>query len=159
MIATLALLLASTIPLRNPCWPVGYMGEREAISDKPKIQIRPTTEATVEEDVKTSVTAEAIAQAEEEADDRHYTDKLWIAARKALLIGATLRATGDDGGYSRQALSINGRIYADGDLVSFNHAGKRFTWKVKTLTEGGTLKLTRVKFRELEEESEDKGTK
>lgn len=146
------LLVAATIPLRNPFWPVGYVGDREPITDKPKIEIKTTSETSTEEDTKTSVTAEAIAAANEAADDGQYTSRLWIAARKELKIGGTMRTKDDNG--SRQSVTINGRIYGDGDLISFNHEGRRFTWRVKNLTEGGTLKLVRVRVREIEDADE-----
>lgn len=146
------LLIAATIPLRNPFWPVGYVGEREPITDKPKIEIKATPETSTEEDTKTSVTAEAIAAANEAADDGQYTSRLWIAARKELKIGGTMRTKDDHG--SHQSVTINGRIYGDGDLISFNHEGRRFTWRVKNLTEGGTLKLVRIRVREIEDTDE-----
>lgn len=155
MSAAIAILLAATIPLRNPFWPIGFRGERESISEKPRIQVRPATETASEEDTRTSVTAESIAAAREAADSTHSETRLWIAARKSLKIGGTMRTKDDNG--SHQSVMINGRIYADGDLISMNHGGRRFTWKVKGLTEGGTLKLVRVKTRELEEEKEEKG--
>lgn len=151
----LATAILATIPLRNPFWPVGYAGEREAIFDEPHVKVATPTEETAEEDVKTSVTAETIAAAAAEADSGQSLDRLWIKARKALKFGSTLKL-GDDNG--RQAVTINGKIYADGDLVSFNHNGYRFTWKVKQLTDNNTLKLLRVKARELESEPEEKGT-
>lgn len=154
MSVLLPLLLATTIPLRNPFWPVGYTGEREAISDKPKIEIKTTAETVSEEDTKTSVTAEAIAAYNETSNDQQYEAKLWIAARKALKIGGTMRTTDEKG--SHQSVTINGRIYGDGDLISSNHEGRRFTWRVKNLTESGTLKLVRVRVRELDDEAEDK---
>ena len=152
MSALLPLVVAATIPLRNPFWPVGYVGEREPITDKPKIEIKATSEAATEEDTKTSVTAEAIAAANEAADDQQYTSRLWIAARKELKIGGTMRTKDENG--SHQSVTINGRIYGDGDLISFNHEGRRFTWRVKNLTEGGTLKLVRVRVREIEDADE-----
>ena len=60
----LPLFIAATIPLRNPFWPIGYIGEREAISDKPKIEVKTTAESANEEDTKTAVNAESIAAAE-----------------------------------------------------------------------------------------------
>ena len=36
--SALPLLLAATIPLRNPFWPVGYHGSHEAISDAPRVK-------------------------------------------------------------------------------------------------------------------------
>ena len=153
----LATALLATIPLRNPFWPVGYTGEREAIVDEPHVKVAATTEETAEEDTKTSVTAEAIAAAEADAaDNGQGLDRLWIKARKALKIGSTLKAGGAD---SRQAVTINGKIYADGDLISFNHNGYRFTWRVRELTGNNTLKLLRVKARELETETEEKGSR
>ena len=151
MSALLATALLATIPLRHPCWPVGYTGEREPIVDEPRVKVAAAaSEETAEEDTKTSVTAEAIAEAEaQEQENGQGLDRLWIKARKQLKIGSTLRLGGDKG---RQAITINGKIYADGDLVSFNHNGYRFTWRVKQLTDNNTLKLLRVKARELEEE-------
>lgn len=155
MNAVLSMLLLASIPLRNPFWPVGYTGEREPIVDEPRVRIAAAAEETAEEDTKTSVTAEAIAAAEAEAaDDSQGMDRLWIRARKALKIGGTLKLGGDQG---RQAVAINGKIYSDGDLVSFNHDGYRFTWRIKKLTDNNTLKLMRVKARELEPEPEEKG--
>lgn len=157
MSVLLPLLAAATIPLRNPFWPVGYEGEREPITDTPRIEIKAAAEAVSEEDTKTSVTAESIAAFNESADDRKYISRLWIAARKTLRIGGTMRTVDEKG--SHQSVTINGRIYADGDLISCNHDGRRFTWRVKNLSEGGTLKLVRVRFRDLEEESEKESEK
>ena len=150
----LPLFIAATIPLRNPFWPIGYIGEREAISDKPKIEFKTTAESANEEDTKTAVNAESIAAAEE-ADDNQYGNRLWIQARKALKIGGTMRTKDKEG--SHQSVMINGKIYADGDLISMNLDGKRYTWKVKNLTEGGTLKLQRIKCRDLEEADDNEG--
>ena len=151
-----SLVLLATIPLRNPFWPVGYSGEREAIVDEPRVKVAAPSEEAREEDTKTSVTAEAIAAAEaEEAEGGQGLDRLWIKARKALRIGSTLKFGGDRG---RQAVTINDKIYADGDLISFNHGGYRFTWRVRKLTDNNTLKLQRIKARELETDAEEKGT-
>ena len=165
----LAAAMAATIPLRNPFWPIGYDGEREPISAEPRFEVSifyqnngftarsaPTEEETLK-DAETSVNPEAIAAAEaaEAASHDKGEGRLWIAARKSLRIGGTLRVgSGTD---SRQAVNINGNIYADGDLVSANVDGLRFTWRVKGLTETGTLRLQRIRMRELEEPSEDKG--
>ena len=150
----LPLFIAATIPLRDPSWPIGYIGEQEAISDKPKIEVKTTAESANEEDTKTAVNAESIAAAEE-ADDNQYGNRLWIQARKALKIGGTMRTKDKEG--SHQSVMINGKIYADGDLISMNLDGKRYTWKVKNLTEGGTLKLQRIKCRDLEEADDNEG--
>lgn len=154
----LATALLATIPLRNPFWPVGYMGEREPIVDEPRVKVAvAAAEETAEEDTKTSVTAEAIAEAAaQEQEDGQGLDRLWIKARKQLKIGSTLKLGGDG---RHQAVTINGKIYAGGDLVSFNHNGYRFTWRVRELTDNNTLKLVRVKARELETETEEKGSR
>lgn len=153
----IAAALAATIPLRNPFWPVGYNGEREPISADPRFEVSAPTEEETRKDAETSVNPEAIAAAEaaEAASNDKGEGRLWIAARKSLKIGGTLRV--GSGADSRQAVTINGNIYADGDLVSANVDGLRFTWRVKGLTETGTLRLQRIRMRELEEPSEDKG--
>ena len=94
----LPLFIAATIPLRNPFWPIGYIGEREAISDKPKIEVKTTAESANEEDTKTAVNAESIAAAEE-ADVNQYGNRLWIQARKALKIGGTMRTKDKEGSH------------------------------------------------------------
>jgi len=152
MNALLSILLIATIPLRNPFWPLGHTGEREPIVDEPHVKVT-AAEQSAEEDVRTSVTAEAIAEAKAaEAEGEQTQDRLWIRARKALKIGGTMRASDN-----RQSVCINGRIYGDGDFVSFNHLGYRFTWRVQRLTDSNTLKLLRVRMRELDE-TEEKGT-
>ncbi len=145
------ILFAATIPLRNPFWPVGHVGAREIITDEPRVQLK--AQAETADDRQTSVTAETVAAAKEEADVAHADDRLWIAARALLRIGGTMR--GENG---RQAVTINGRIYSDGDLVSVNAQGRRFTWRVKGLNDKDTLKLQRVRYRELNDQTAEKGT-
>ena len=48
---------------------------------------------------------------------------------------------------------LNGLAYGDGDLISTNHGGRRFTWRVKGLTEGATIKLTRVRAKQQDDET------
>lgn len=157
-VLALPLLLAATIPLRNPFWPIGYHGERESITAEPRVEIKTVSDDEARKDVETSVNPETIAaaraQAELEAAQGDGTDRLWIAARKALRIGSIVKI-GD-----RQAVTINGNVYADGDCVGFDHDGNRFFWRVKGLTDNGTLKLVRLRFKELETEldDDDKGT-
>ena len=81
----LPLFIAATIPLRNPFWPIGYIGEREAISDKPKIEVKTTAESANEEDTKTAGNAESIAAAEE-ADDNQYGNRLMKCAYKVFAL-------------------------------------------------------------------------
>lgn len=153
MTTAFALLLAATLPLRNPFWPIGYEGEREIITDEPRVQVKaPADPAAADADTQTSGKAAALAAADE-SDGDTYTRRVWIAARKTLRIGGTLSLDGDT---KRQAITINGRIYCDGDYISVNHDSRRFTWRVKGLTDSGTLKLQRIRYRVLEQ-TEDKG--
>ena len=149
--AMIPAVLAATIPLRNPFWPVGYSGEREPISEEPRFEVSAPTEEETRRDAETSVNPEAIAAAEAaaEASRDKGEGRLWIAARKSLKIGGTLRV--GSGADSRQAVTINGNIYADGDLVSANVDGLRFTWRVKGLTEKDTVKLVRVRAKTIED--------
>ncbi len=142
------ILLAATIPLRNPFWPIGHVGTREPIVDAPRVKVASEAPAT-DEDTKTSITAESIAEAAREADDAQAVERRWVKARKSLRIGSILKMSGTR---SRQAITINGGIYADGDLVSANHEGYRFTWRVKEVTDSKTLRLIRVRIRECDEE-------
>ena len=157
------LLAAATIPIRNPFWPVGYRGKPEPISDEPRVRVTAEASAASEDDAKTSVNAETIAAAaaEQDLDEEQVMNRRWIAARKSLRIGGTMKSSGDA---QRQSIAINGRIYGDGDLISVNHDGWRFTWRVKKLTENKTLQLVRVRARDLEleetqETKETQGTK
>ena len=147
-------LFAATIPLRNPFWPVGYNGHREIITDQPRVEIKVTTDDEEKKDSETSVNAETIAaaraEAEAEAARGDDLERLWVAARKTLKFGGTMKLAGER---PRQAIAINGKIYSDGDLVSINHDNRRFTWRIKALTEGGTIKLERIRQRELDDDS------
>jgi hypothetical protein len=156
MIGAILLLAAATIPLRNPFWPVGYRGTPEPIDDEPRVRVAADANAAAaEDDAKTSASVEAIAAAARDADDAQAMERRWIRARKSLRVGGLVMKTAGD--ENRQSIAINGLIYGDGDLVSVNHDGWRFTWRVKKLTENKTLQLVRVRARELEEETQ--GTK
>ena len=152
MSCVLSILLVATIPLRNPFWPVGYHGEMEPIVDS--VTVQSATEGTAEEEKQTSAAeaAAAIAAAAAAARDEDESvemERRWVRARKSLRIGGTMKVGGTAG--ARQAVSINGNIYADNDLISVNHDGYRFTWRVQTLTNNKTLRLIRVRVRELEQ--------
>ena len=156
MTGAILLLAAATIPLRNPFWPVGYRGTPEPIDDEPRVRVAAdASAAAAEDDAKTSASVEAIAAAARDADDAQAMERRWIRARKSLRVGGLVMKTAGD--ENRQSIAINGLIYGDGDLVSVNHDGWRFTWRVKKLTENKTLQLVRVRARELEEEAQ--GTK
>ncbi len=155
MNSVFSILLVASIPLRNPFWPVGYHGEMEPIVDT--VAVQQTAETAVEEEKQTSaaeaaaaLAAAAAAAAAQEEDESVELLRRWVRARKALKVGGAMKFGSEDG-TRRQAVSINGNIYGDGDLVSINHDGYRFTWRVQGLTNNKTLRLIRVRARELEQ--------
>lgn len=93
---------------------------------------------------------EAARAAAEAAKPKVIPAEQWIAARRTLKIGnpAVFRLAN---GATRASISINGHIYVDGDLISVNHEGCRFTWRVGGITDAvSTLKLIRVRARFLD---------
>ena len=155
MTSFMSILLLATIPLRNPFWPVGYHGELEPIVDS--VEVKQAADGAAEEEKQKSaaeaaaeMVAAAQAAAAQEEDESVELSRRWVRARKSLRLGSTMKF-GDGKGGLRQAVSINGNIYGDGDLVSVNHDGYRFTWRVQTLTNNKTLRLIRVRARELEQ--------
>lgn len=144
---TLVLTLAA-IAVRNPFWTIGYEGVREEISAEPKVEV--TTTVTDGEDTATAATAAALARKSQVVSTHH-----WAEARKTLHITGTTTVTANNG-TKRHGVIINGYTYGDGDLISTNHEGRRFTWRIQGLTEGATLKLIRVRAKDIEED-ESKG--
>ena len=142
-----AFLILSAIAVRNPFWPIGFEGTREEISAKPKIEIQTVTGADGEETA-TAATAAALAATSQQISARH-----WQEARKTLRISGTTVVTDQITLRQKQSVSINGYTYGDGDLISINHDGHRFTWRIRGLTEGQTLKLERVRVKEIEEDT------
>ncbi len=140
---TSLLIFAAAIAVRNPFWPIGYEGTREVISAEPIVDIKTTTAAN-DDDTATAAMAARTSQS--------ITPRQWIAARKSLRIGGTVVVTDINSGGKRQCVMINGLAYGNGDLLSTNHNGRRFTWQVQGLTEGETIKLKRIRARFLEEE-------
>ena len=135
------LFIIAAIAVRNPFWPIGFEGEREIISAEPKVDVSVAT-ATTDED---TATAGAVARSSQTISDRH-----WSEARKTLKTSGITVVTGQDG-TRRQCIMLNGLAYSDGDLVSVNHNGRRFTWRVKGLTEKDTVKLVRIRAKTIEE--------
>jgi hypothetical protein len=135
------LLILAAIAVRNPFWPIGFEGEREIISAEPKVDVSVATAPTDED----TATAGAVARSSQTISDRH-----WSEARKTLKTGGITVVTGQDG-TRRQCIMLNGLAYGDGDLVSVNHNGRRFTWRVKGLTEKDTVKLVRIRAKTIED--------
>lgn len=137
-----AILVLAAMAVRNPFWPIGYEGVREVISAEPVVEVK-NAATTTEEDTATAVMA---AQSSQTISPRQ-----WVEARKSLKIGGLVIVTDNDGA-KRQCAMINGRAYGDGDLISANHNGRRFTWRVQGLTKGATIKLKRIRAKRIDDE-------
>lgn len=148
MTATITLLLAA-VAVRNPFWPIGYEGVKEEISATPKVEMASADGSDTDDTATAGAVAQAAAQAELAA--QVVSSKSWAEARKTLRITGTTTVT-DIKGRKRQSIIINGLTYGNGDLISVNHEGHRFTWRVQGLTEGSTLKLIRVRAREVDDD-------
>ncbi len=148
MTATITLLLAA-VAVRNPFWPIGYEGVKEEISAEPKVEVRSSDASETDDTATAGAVAQAAAQAELAA--QVVSSKSWAEARKTLRITGTTTVT-DIKGRKRQSVIINGLTYGNGDLISVNHEGHRFTWRVQGLTEGATLRLIRVRARDVDDD-------
>ena len=180
----------STNGVRNPFWPIGYEGVRETIS--PAVRERPKTPAAsakktpprpaitaaeraaraaaekaaqeaAEKAAAEKAAKEAAARAAAERKRREITGAHWEAAKAALKFGGRVKVREDDV-LQNTSIVINGKVYADGDLVSFTHDSRRYTWRVEGLTDRNTLKLVRLRAKYLEKPGEagaksDKGVK
>lgn len=143
------LLIIAAIAVRNPFWPIGFAGELEVISADPIVDVKATASSSEDE----TATAGAAARSSQTVSDRH-----WSEARKTIKTGGITVVTGQDG-KRRQCIMLNGLAYGDGDLISINHNGHRFTWRVKGLTNRDTIKLVRVRVKTIDENTSIDETK
>ena len=141
--------------VRNPFWPIGYEGKRESITSEVRVVPKKPEQIQKErESVSAKVraaAAEAAAKARAEAAEREkiVTEEHWTEAYKSLRIGGRVRAKMDDG-HETSSVIINGKTYGDGDLISVTQGKNRFTWRLRGLTDGKTVRLDRVAARHLE---------
>ena len=149
MNAMLPFLAVATVAVRNPFWPIGYEGVKEVISAEPKVEVQAAAP-----EVDDTATAGAAAQAAEQAAlaAQVISPRTWAEARKTLRISGTTTVT-DAKGRKRHSAIINGLTYGDGDLISVNHNGHRFTWRVQGLTEGATMRLVRLRVKEIDDDT------
>ena len=96
---------------------------------------------------------EAAARAEAERKKREITSAHWEAAKKALVFGGRVKLREEDALQST-SIVINGKVYADGDLISITHDSRRFTWRVEGLSDKNKLKLVRVRAKYIEKPGE-----
>ena len=169
----------STNGVRNPFWPIGYEGVRETISPnvrpKPKpapakAEVkapppRPVVSAAekaaaekaakeaAEKAAKEKAEKEAAARAEAERKKREITGAHWDAARAALKFGGRVKLReGDE--HANSSVVINGKVYADGDLISITHDSRRFTWRVEGLSDKSKPRLVRIRAKYIEKPGE-----
>jgi len=151
MLVTAVFADGESRPLRNPFWPIGYVGVKEVITAEPRVKIAVSTK--VEDDPQ--IDSDDIDAAPDAAGELA-TPQIWKEACKTLAVENPLIAKTQFGG-RRSSVSINGKVYADGDYISVTHAGKRFTWKMLGLNDSYVLKLTRIRVRNVEEPQQDSG--
>ena len=169
----------STNGVRNPFWPMGYEGVRETISPnvrkKPKkaepkkappamtVAERKKQEAekaaaekaakeAAEQAAREKAEKEAAERAEAERKKREITGAHWDAARAALKFAGRVKLREDAN--ENSSVVINGKVYADGDLISITHDSRRFTWRVEGLSDKSKLKLVRIRAKYLEKSGE-----
>ncbi len=126
-----------TIEVRNPFWPIGYNGKREIISP----------DKIVSSGLLQSPDEEVENQDEGKPNDDDGFD--WSGARETLKFGAVIRGTNEEG-KPVSTIVINDYPYADGDLISVNFDGNRYTWQVQGLSDDGVLRLKRLRARIIE---------
>ena len=169
----------STNGVRNPFWPMGYEGVRETISPnvrkKPKkaepkkappamtVAERKKQEAekaaaekaakeAAEKAAREKAEKEAAERAEAERKKREITGAHWDAARAALKFAGRVKLREDAN--ENSSVVINGKVYADGDLISITHDSRRFTWRVEGLSGKSKLKLVRIRAKYIEKPGE-----
>ena len=152
----LSLAIVAAIAVRNPFWPIGYEGVKEEITAEPRVLAQQEADSAKAAVGAAEVGAGDIAPTV--PDTRVISPRHWAEARKSLRITGSTPVTAEDG-TKKHCVLINGLTYGDGDLISVNHDGRRFTWRIQGLTEGASLKLQRVRAKDIEEDDNSKGDK
>lgn len=149
-------LIIAALAVRNPFWPIDYEGTLEPITAEPKVVEKAVSEPEVKKAddnaAAAAVAALAARVAEDEAKakvEQEKSQRAWSDAKKLLRVGGSTTITDPDG-TRHHAIMINGYAYGDGDLVSVTHKKHRFTWKVQDLSGNGTLRLQRMRVKELD---------
>ena len=156
-----SLAILAAIAVRNPFWPIGYEGEKEVITAEPRVLAQQTATETVGDFAKTAVETvvdETKKHASAVSESKVLLPRHWTEARKSLRITGSTTVTAEDG-TKKHCVLINVLTYGDGYLISVNHDGRRFTWRIQGLTEGASLKLQRVRAKDIEEDDNSKGDK
>ena len=138
----IAAAVAATTPVRDPFWPAGYEGERRTISAELRHE-RAAEKAEEPKPAVTNVAEKAEAPQTDELERARAMAGRWSAALKTLRFGGAIQAQGADA-KAGMAVLINGRAYAEGDVVRTEHEGYRFAWRVVKSDAERKLKLSRV---------------
>lgn len=142
-----------TDPLRNPFWPVDY---EYSIEDLESITTNPVVEVvTSYEDEGSLTAAKAKAAAELAKSSMIISSRTWTEATKELHFRGKTTIFNPETGKRKTAFYINGNTYGIGDLISVNHNGRRFTWRIQQRTDMETLKLEQVRVISLPDEDND----
>ena len=126
---------------------------RPAISAAEKAAAEKAAKEAAEKAAKEKAEKEAAARAEAERKKREITGAHWDAARAALKFGGRVKLReGDE--HANSSVVINGKVYADGDLISITHDSRRFTWRVEGLSDKSKLRLVRIRAKYIEKPGE-----
>lgn len=155
MAAIFAVLSASTVLaagercVRNPFWPEGYKGVMTPISAEPRpaaaqkpVEVKPEAEKSAAKPAE----VKPVVKVKPPPKPKEATDDDWQAARRTIRMGGTVLAR-DEKGVERISAMLNGHAYVDHDFISANYGEWRFTWRVLGLSDGGALRLERVRVR------------
>ena len=121
--------------------------------DAEKAAAEKAAKEAAEKAAKEKAEREAAERAEAERKKREITGVHWDAARAALKFGGRVRLR-EDGASTNSSVIINGKVYADGDLLSITHDSRRFTWRIEGLSDKNKLKLVRLRAKYLEKTGE-----
>ena len=132
--------------------PVISAAEKERLAAEKAAAEKAAKEAA-EKAAREKAEKEAAERAEAERKKREITGSHWDAARAALKFGGRVRLREDDAS-TNSSVIINGKVYADGDLLSITHDSRRFTWRIEGLSDKNKLKLVRLRAKYLEKTGE-----
>jgi len=157
LLAAFSALSAGDGPVRNPFWPIGYNGRKHPITTIPRYPSKTSDYGDEEtESAETAVTNRAkVAQTVVRSEvPSRAQDELWQRAHATLRFNNICSFV--ENGRPRITLQINGNVYEDGELVSINHNGRRFTWLVLDGGTNGNVRLRRMHVSDIRKNLVDK---
>lgn len=144
---TLAAAGVNVKPVRNPFWPVGYQGRREAITDggeAERIATGATAGAVAMPGGETAETeaAETVVEAAPESAD----EQMWGKALALLKPGGVVTVREGEGGAGQYGM-LNGRVFKAGDCVTVRADGRLYKWMIRAFDADGRVRLDRIGVR------------